>query len=191
MISVYLIIAIVCAILLMIMAFMGGFGGDAEIGGHDVDVGGHDMDMGHYDAGHGDYSGSSLSPLSIPVLLVFFTTFGSVGAILEATGLNWLVVPAVAAVCGVAMAGLLYVVVLKALVKSQGSTDTTPSELVGLDGLVTIAIKEGEPGQVVVSTEKRGRTTVKATAKGPIDSNVAVKVIGIAGDAVIVQKKEG
>ena len=79
----------------------------------------------------------------------------------------------------------------------EGPTIGLMGELDALAGLSQKAvphkepIKEGEPGQVVVSTEKRGRTTVKATAKVPIDSNTSVKVIGISGDVVMVEKKEG
>ena len=188
MISVYLIIAIVCAILLIIMAALGGFGGDADIGGHDVDVGGHGVDL----DGHGDYSGSSLSPLSIPVLLTFGATFGAVGAILEELKYDSLLTPVIAVMVGVLVAGGMYAIVYFMIFKSQASTHTSLSEMIGLDGLVTVAIKDKEPGQVVVNTEKRGRIPATATAKEEIESNTPVKVIGITGDALIVERvKEG
>jgi hypothetical protein len=183
-ISIYLIIAIVCAILLIVMAALGGFGG-----AHDMDMGGHDMDMGHYDAGHGDYSGSHLSPLSIPVLLAFGTTFGAVGAIMEDLGQDSLITIVVAIVFGVVMAGGMYALVYYMIFKSQATTQMKIDDMVGLSGLLTVGIKGGEPGQVVLNTEKRGRVPVPATAKADIESNSTVKVIGISGNAVIVEKE--
>ena len=196
--GIYLIIAIVCALLLIVMAALGGFGGghdvstghDVGIGHHDIHIGhGHDGDMGHYNAGHGDYSGSSLSPLSIPILLVFGTSFGAIGALLDGS-VDWWIVPVVAALVAVAIAGSVYFLVLNTLVKTQGSTHITLQDFVGLDGLVIIGIKAGAPGQVAVNTVKRGRVPVPAVAKEDIDTNSSVKVIGIAGDAVMVEKKK-
>jgi membrane-bound ClpP family serine protease len=185
---IYLVVAIVCAILLIIMAALGGFGGDASVGGHDIDVGGHGIDLN----GHGDYSGSSLSPLSIPVLLTFGATFGAVGAILEQLKYDELLTPVIAVIMGILVAGGMYALVYYMIFKSQASTQTNLGEMVGLDGLVTVAIKDKEPGQVVVNTEKRGRIPVAATAKEEIAANTPVKVIGIAGDALIVERaKEG
>lgn len=185
MISVYLVIAIVCVILLVVMASLGGFGLD-----HDAGVGGHDMDMGHYDAGHGDYTGSHLSPLSLPILLAFGATFGAVGAILTEVLFDeiWTVVAAV--IIGIIVAGGMYGLVYVFLVKSQASTHISVNEFVGLEGLLTVAIRNKEPGQVVVNTEKRGRVPIPATANEDIESNTPVKVIGIAGDAVMVEKKK-
>jgi membrane-bound ClpP family serine protease len=103
-----------------------------------------------------------------------------------------LLTPLVAVIVGVLVAGGMYALVYYMIFKSQASTQTNLDEMVGLDGLVTVAIKDKEPGQVVVNTEKRGRIPVAATAKGEIESNTPVKVIGIAGDALIVERvKEG
>ena len=192
MISVYLVIAIVCAILLIIMAFMGGFGGDADIGGHDVDVGGHDVDMGHYDAGHGDYSGSYLSPMSIPIILVFGTTFGAIGAIFEGLDYNYMIIPLIAGIAGLAVAGTMYFMVSKYLISTQSSSHLVPNDYLGLTGMTSIPIRKGEPGQIVLNTEKRGRVPLSATAHEEIEDNVSVKVIAIAGNSVVVEKvKEG
>ena len=191
MISVYLIIAIVCAILLIIMAFMGGFGGDADFGGHDIDIGGHDVDVGGHDidAGHGDFSGSHLSPLSIPIILIFGTTFGAIGAIFEGLDYNYLVIPLLAGIAGLAVAATMYFMVSKYLVSTQSSSHLTLDDFLGLSGMTTIPIRKGEPGQVVIVTEKRGRVPVSATASEDIDGNVSVKVKGIAGNSVIVEKE--
>ena len=202
MMTVYLAVAIVCAILLIVMAAMGGFGGahDMDMGGHDMDFGGHDMDagghgmgghdtdMGHYNAGHGDYSGSHLSPLSIPVLLAFGTAFGAVGAILTDLEVESIAALVGSIVSGVVMAGGMYAIVYFMIFKSQASTLTSLNDMVGLTGLLTVGIKNKEQGQVVVNTEKRGRVPVSASATEDIESNTTVKVIGVAGDAVMVER---
>jgi len=185
-------------VLLIVMAALGGFGGahDIDMGGHDVDIGGHDVDMGHdadmghYDAGHGDYSGAHLSPLSVPILLAFGATFGAMGAILDEVIANDYLVMGIAVLVGVIVAGGMYWLVYALIVKSQASTHVSMKDYVGLDGLLTVAIRNKEPGEVVVNTEKRGRVPVPATASHDIEANSPVKVIGIAGDAVIVEKKK-
>jgi len=85
MISVYLIIAIVCAVLLAVTVALGGLIDHVDFGGHDFDIGGHDVDMGGVDAGgdYGEFHGPGISPLSLPIMLAFGTTFGCVGALLE------------------------------------------------------------------------------------------------------------
>jgi membrane protein implicated in regulation of membrane protease activity len=183
--TIYLLIAIVCAVLLVVMAALGGFGAS-----YDVDMG-PDADIGHYDAGHGDYSGSHLSPLSIPILLAFGATFGAMGAILEGLVSNEYMVFGVAILVGVLVAGGMYWLVYALILKSQASTHTSMKDFVGLEGLLTIAIKSKEPGQVVINTENRGRVPVAATSNQDIEANTQVKVIGITGDAVMVEKKEG
>jgi hypothetical protein len=202
MMVIYVLIAIVCVVLLLVMAASGGFahdidmGHDIDIGGHDVDFGGHDVggghdaDLGHYDAGHGDFSGSHLSPLSVPILLAFGATFGAMGAILDEVITNDYIVFCIAIMVGIVVAGGMYGLVYALLVKSQASTHTSMKDFVGLDGLLTVGIRNRESGEVVVNTEKRGRVPVPATATHDIGANTAVKVIGIAGDAVIVEKKE-
>lgn len=203
--TIYLLIAIVCVVLLVVMAALGGFAGghDVDFGGHDVDfgghagdigghghIGGHDADMGHYDAGHGDYSGAHLSPLSVPILLAFGATFGAMGAIMDELITNDYAVLGIAVIVGIIVAGGMYGLVYTLLVKSQASTHISMKDYVGLDGLLTVGIRNKEPGEVVVNTEKRGRVPVPATASHDIEANSQVKVIGIAGDAVIVEKKK-
>jgi hypothetical protein len=59
---------------------------------------------------------------------------------------------------------------------------------VGLSGVVTIKITMKEPGQVMVSTEARGRVTAPAIAKAEIPTNSQIKVIEVIGNSVMVEK---
>lgn len=181
MISIYLLIALVCAILLLIMAAMGDFGGDADF---DFDVDG-DID---FDVGHGDFGGAGISPLSVPILLVFGTCFGSVGSILEALGWNANLVPVVAVGVSLAVTVATFIVMVRVFVKTQGSTAVGLSDLVGLEGLTLIGVTRAGPGQVVVATEERGRVVAPAVARYDIPTNSQIKVIGVVGDSVMIER---
>lgn len=184
----YLVIAIICAVILVAMAALGDFDTDADFDtdvDFDVDADA-DVDIGHFDSGHGDFTGSGISPLSIPILLIFGTGFGAAGTILEALEYEPLVVPIIAGVVSAAVAGIMYVVMVRVFVRTQGSTAVGLQDLVGHEGLLTIRVDEGDPGQVVVVTEKRGRVTAPAVAAESIPTNTQVKVTGVVGDSVKV-----
>jgi hypothetical protein len=112
-ISIYLIIAIICLVFLIVSVALGGFGDDFDMGGHDVDVGG-DFDVGGadadaaFDAGHGDFSGAGISPLSLPIIMAFGTTFGGVGALLEQANFGMFMTPIIAIFVSIIMAAALY-----------------------------------------------------------------------------------
>jgi membrane-bound ClpP family serine protease len=183
MLSVYLIVGIVCAILLLVMAALGDFDTDADVGADvDFDV---DADAG---VGHGDFGGAGISPLSIPILLVFGTCFGSLGAILDALEWHYLVVPAVAVGFSAIVTVITFVIMVKIFVATQGSTAVGLNDLVGLEGLVSIRIGKDEPGQVMVVTEQRGRITSSAIAEHDIPTNSQIKVIRVVGNSVMVEK---
>jgi len=177
--TIYLIIAIVCGLLLIVMAALGGLG-DSGLdtgGGPDVDI------------GHGDFSGAGISPLSIPILLIFGTMFGCVGGILEAIPWNEpILTPTVALIVSAIVTAVTYVIMVKVFVNSQGSTAVGLADLVGLSGIASIRITQKEPGQIVVSTEARGRVTASAIAKEEIPTNAQIKVIQVVGDSVMVEK---
>ena len=86
MFEIYLIICLAGLILLLIFAALGGFGAAAEGGDLDldVDVDAGDVDIGDADIGEADVDAgmdASLSPLSLPLILLFLTSFGAIGAI--------------------------------------------------------------------------------------------------------------
>ena len=186
-ISVYLIIALVCGLLLIIMAAMGGIG-DTDVdfdAGLDVDL---DIDA-DVDVGHGDFGGTGISPLSIPVLLIFGTMFGCTGAILEAIGeMGELWIPLVSLIVATIITAITFVIMVKIFVNSQGSTAVGLSDLVELEALVTIRITKEDPGQIVATTDQRGRVTASAVAYEDIATNSQVKITGVVGNSVRVEK---
>jgi len=190
MISIYLIIAIVCAILLVISVALGGLADhDFDMGGHDIDLGGADADVGGPDMGYGDFQGAGISPLSLPIVLAFGTTFGSVGALLEQAEYNPYFVPLLAVIASAAVAGIMYFAISKMFVKTQASSNVNPRLLIGRDATVTVAIQKGKVGQVLVVTEERGRTLVPAIADEMIPTDTAVLISEIVGGSAKVRRK--
>lgn len=195
-ISIYLIIALICAILLIVTVALGGLTGDVDVGGGDFDVAGPDfdvagpdIDVGGADIGYGDFTGPGISPLSLPVVLAFGTTFGGIGAVLEQIGMDVFIIPVIAIFVSIAVAGGMYMLVVKVFVKTQTSSMVDMQALIGEDGTVTVAIKPGMTGQVLVVTEARGRTLLAAVADEGIPTDTTVRVTGIVGNGVRVERK--
>lgn len=198
MISIYLIIAIVCAVLLIISVALGGFADDVDMGGHDIDVGGPDLDVGgpdldlggpDVDVGYGDFSGAGISPLSLPVILAFGSSFGGIGALLEVSGFDPYMTPLIAIFVSIIIAAALYMGLVWMFVKTQASSTVSMRGLIGQQGTISVAIKSGKVGQIVVVTEERGRTLVPAVAEEPIPVDAIVEIIGIVGNGVRVERR--
>ncbi|HYU07352.1 MAG TPA: hypothetical protein VEM77_09270 [Thermoplasmata archaeon] len=154
-------------ILVLILGDIGGLDFDHDIG-LDVDTG--------------------LSPLSLPIVAAFGTAFGGFGTILEELGFGSIVTPVLAAVFAILVAGGMYVVMLNLFVKSQAETRVDLATLVGYKGQVMIPIKPGQPGQIVVVTQARGRTLLQAISDDIIGTDEHVVVDSIVGNSVKVHR---
>ena len=190
MISIYLIIAIVCGVLLGITAAFADFGGDMDV---DVDAS-VDVDIDasvEADVGYGDFHGPGITPLSIPVILVFGTLFGASGTIFEAMNYNVYVVPMLAVIIAVVITAIIYVLLVKVFVKTQATSTVILPELIGKEGETTMPIKTSAPGQIMVVTEARGRTLLTAVSDIDIPTNTIVEITGIEGNGVRVRMKKG
>jgi len=140
---------------LLIVAFAGQIGGDAEaeldtdfeadfdadLDG-DVDAGGHDVDHSH-DAGH---EFSIFTPLVIASLL---TGVGGSGLFATLTlNLPWFLHILVASLGGWAVAYMIWALFAKVLYPMQGSSEVRVGELWGTVGELTTSIPEGRVGEV-------------------------------------------
>jgi membrane protein implicated in regulation of membrane protease activity len=179
-VSLYLMIAVLCGILMIAMFLLGDFTGDMDV---DVDMGGH-AELGFGDADVG------LSPLSLPIMLMFGTSFGAFGYIFESLEFNPYVVPVIAIGISAVIAAVMYVMVLKIFVQTQTSSDIRLHNLVGEDAIVSIPIKEGSIGQIIVTTEERGRTILSAVSDEEIPNDTIVTITKVMGDGVFVNKKK-
>jgi hypothetical protein len=202
MISFYLIICLIGLILLIIFAMMGGFTGDFDVDSGDVDV-----DIGHIDVGHADVGdvdadvdvdvdhdvdsgghGGGPSPLSLPILLVFVTSFGAIGMILEVFELLWLYIPIISAIVSIAVAGFMFVVMVKIFSATQSTSVVPLHKLVGMRAMVSVAIRKHSEGQIVVVRPERGRMLIGAIADENISVDSVVQIIEVVGNVVRVKK---
>jgi membrane protein implicated in regulation of membrane protease activity len=167
--TVYLGIAAVgFAVLLVSYAF----GGHGELSDHDV--------------GHGD----GPSPLSLKIIAIFAGIFGVVGAIVRAYGgeHHW-------AILGGTGSGIVAAIpaywLVRALDRSQSTTEYSEGSLVGREGTVVVAIPNGGLGQVQVA---HGLETVTRPARSsdgkPLAAGAVVKVERRAGAALVVGAAE-
>jgi membrane-bound ClpP family serine protease len=147
------------------------------------DIGGVDFD---HDVGTDVDTG--LSPLSLPIVGVFGTSFGGFGTLFESLAFQSVLVPILATVFALLTAGGMYVVMLNVFVKTQAETRVDLETLTGFKGQVLVPIRPGQPGQIVVVTEARGRTLLQAIADETIGTDEHVIVDAAVGNSVKVHK---
>jgi membrane-bound ClpP family serine protease len=177
-INIYVLIALICGLLLIGMFFFGDIGGDMDV----------DVDMGHVELGYGDFD-AGLSPLSLPIILMFGTSFGALGYIFEQFIDNQYIVPLLSILISAVIAAIMYLLVLNIFVKTQTSSDIRLQDLIGKDAMVSIPIKKGAIGQIIVTTEERGRTILSAVSDEEIQTDSIVEITKIMGDGVFVKKE--
>ncbi len=148
------------------------------------DIGGVDFD---HDVGVGDLDGG-LSPLSLPILTSFGAAFGGFGTIFEILQYGPVLTPILAAACAGLVGAGMYVLMLNVFVKTQAETKVDLAALVGYKGQVLVPIRPGQPGQVVVVTEARGRTLLQAISDQDITTDEHVVVDSVVGNSVKVHK---
>ena len=185
-ISIYLLICLICGILLIVMG-MFGFG---DFGDFDFDAGDLDIDTGDFDLGHGDVSGG-LSPLSLPIMLSFGTSFGAFGVIFSSMDFDPLVVPVLAIIVSIGISALMFFVMLKVFVQTQVDTTVDLKKLVGQEAHVTVAIKPPAIGQIMITTKERGRTLITAKAEDDIPSGTTVIIEKMVGSTAYVKQEKG
>ena len=185
-VSIYLLIAVICVILLAFFAMMGGIADfDTDI---DIDVDGG-IDVGE---GFGDFGGAGVSPLSLPVILMWGTTFGSVGGILESMGgIDSMVIPAIAAIAGILGAALMFYALVKMSRMAQSDSAVNHKSLIGEDGEVWVPIKPGQGGKIVIDTKERGRSIFTAYADEELATGTPVTIIEAKTSGLKVKKMQG
>jgi membrane protein implicated in regulation of membrane protease activity len=147
--------------------------GDVDVDGGDADVGG----------GHGP------GPFSLPVMMGFLTTFGALGAILTYYDVSQAITPFVSVAAAILVSFLLYAAVAYMFHHFQADSTVSFKELVGSEATVSVSIRGGREGQVVLFTDKRGRTLVPAIADEDIPENTKVTIEEVLGDTVRVSRR--
>lgn len=149
------------------------------------DIGGIDFD---HDIGVGGELGGGVSPLSLPIIASFGAAFGGFGTIFEILQYGPVLTPILAAACAGLVGAGMYVLMLNVFVKTQAETKVDLADLVGFKGQVLVPIRPGQPGQVVIVTEARGRTLLQAISDEEITTDEHVIVDSVVGNSVKVHK---
>jgi membrane protein implicated in regulation of membrane protease activity len=137
------------------------------------------------DALHLDFSIGGVSLM--PPLLAFIAMFG-VGGIFATQVLNMHGGPAAVVGVGFGVAGFAIAFgIFTALRRAEGGRPFSLTDLVGLDGSVSVAIPAGRLGTVYVRAE--GQThELTATASEDLPAGTPVRVTGVAGMGLVVAR---
>ncbi len=180
------------AIIAAIMGHLSHF----DLPGFHLDLpGGHDMHIESpfvHDITHDvDHPEVGLSPLSPITIAVFITTFGGVGLILNnLTPLPLVLNLFLAAVSGVTLSGVIFLLYTRLLVAAQGSSEIQRGELVGRSGEITAPIPAGGIGEVaMVVRGTRVRSPARSADGNPIPRGTLVEVVEETGNVVVVKNR--
>ena len=179
-VSIYLLIMVIFALLLFVVLFLGDFDvGDVDV---DLDVDG-DMDI---DASGG--IGHGPSAFSLPVILSIGTAFGAFGVIFEAYGWDPITIPVIAMILAIGVGVLVFVGIWKMFKATESTTRVNFDDMIGLKAVVSIPIRDGAEGQIVVTPPNRGRMTVAAMADYDIERDEPVRIVELIGDVMKVKR---
>jgi hypothetical protein len=154
----------------------------------------HDSGMGSdIDAAHAD-ADAAFKILTIQGLSAFLTLFGLVGLMLyprfgtDLAGMT-------GAIAGGAIAGFLAMQatarLFAAMLHLQSSGSLSLTDCVGTTGTVYLTIQPGTGGKVQVTVANRLREFEALSARGErLDSGVAIRVVDVAGSALVVERKD-
>jgi membrane protein implicated in regulation of membrane protease activity len=196
-----LIIGLVYAVFATIFGGHGDVG--ADVGGADIGhIGGDFGAHGGLDFAHGEVGGAGdiasdtvaygevgFSPLSPIVIASFLASFGAFGIL----GREWIGLGAPSSAlfavgCGLAVAAVMFTVVVKIFIASQGSSHAMLSDLQGRAAEVITPIPEGGIGEIAyVARGTRYTSSAKSRTGEEIGRGSAVRIVQVAGGVVYVE----
>jgi membrane protein implicated in regulation of membrane protease activity len=157
---------------------------------------GHDHDFDHgmdYDAGHeaGVDSHGVIGIFSMRVIATFIMGFGAAGAVALYYGTGYPIASLIGVAVGMVLAALMYGIMLL-FIEQQASSVTATDGLVGCTGTVTVPIDKDGMGEVGVSVGGEYHTfTARAHDGGPLGKGSAVRITGMTGSILTVDKAQG
>jgi len=140
----------------------------------------------HADA-HADVEAGHFGFLSTRMVAVFFTAFGTVGAICRWYDQSTLASSVWGAVTAVPLSAV-YVLAMKALRSQQASSLIEDEELVGLIGRVTVPIAASALGEVSCTCKSQTtRRMARSHEPQTIPEGAMVRVVEVQGDVIVVE----
>ena len=160
-----------------------------DVDGHDVDLGdvdGHDVDLSDIDSA--DHDVTHMNPVSLPNILIFMTSFGTIGTLLTSIGMNDRVIPFISAGVSIVIAAGVFLVMERVFAATESTSLVQMHKLIGLEAKVSVPIKKGREGQVEVIRPEGGMMLMGALADENIPINTIVVIKAIKGDVAKVRK---
>jgi membrane protein implicated in regulation of membrane protease activity len=158
--------------------------GDVDIPGANIDIGGPDLQV------HGiDAPDVTVSPLSPITIASFITTFGGIGVLsTQFFSVDPRLSLVFATIGGLIISGLMFAFYSQVLIRSQGSSEVSRSELIGLEAEVTVPIGESAAGQISYET-KAGRMTsiARSVDSQEIGRGRFVRIVRFIGSQALVR----
>lgn len=184
MMTLYLVAAMVGLGLIIFTALAGGH--DAHMD-HDLSV---DHDVGGDHEVHWDHGG--LAPfISLRFWTYFAATFGLTGAVLSLTNASNPQQILIASLVGGFAVGLMVHFAMRALRRSESSSAANVDDLIGKEGKLLVAIRDGQPGKVRLDV-KGDLIDMLALPQSGVTAEVGetVYVLAIENDRAIVARRE-
>jgi membrane protein implicated in regulation of membrane protease activity len=158
--------------------------GDVDISGAGIHIGGADVPAGGLDA-----PDVGLSPVSPITIATFITVFGGLGVLtLQFLDIDprWSLL--IATVGALACSALMFLFYSQVMIRAQATSQVQRSELVGMEGEVTVPIGATGPGQVSYVTKSGRMSSMARSLDGqPIPRGQFVKIVRVVGPQVLVQ----
>ncbi len=143
--------------------------------------------MGHDFEAHPELEVGGVGFVSIRAMAIFLMTFGTVGALCHWFGMRPLVSSLWGILAGVLMYAL-YLLAMQLIRSQQASSLIEDRELIGLTGMVTVAIPANGLGEVTCRLKSQTtRRLARAARREPIREGVLVKISEQQGDVFLVE----
>lgn len=152
---------------------------------------GHDHDVDHADTDHG-VDGHDLEPtisfFSMKVIGTLTMGFGAAGAIARQYGADYLVSSLIGLGSGIALSGVMYLV-LSIIYKQQSTSLVQTSSAMGQTGIVQTGISGGKLGEVSLNVGGQYMTYLAKSSSGQeIPKGATVRVVGLIGSQLVVEE---
>ena len=152
---------------------------------------GHDHDTGHADVSH-DVDGHDLEPtisfFSVKVLGTLTMGFGAAGAIARQYGADYLVSSLIGLGSGVALSGVMYLI-LTLIYRQQSTSLVETASAIGQTGIVKTGIGADKMGEVSLNVGGQYMTYLAKSSGGrEIPKGRTVKVVGLVGSQLVVEE---
>jgi|CXWL01.1.fsa_nt_gi membrane protein implicated in regulation of membrane protease activity len=182
MLSIYIAAAAIGGILALVGAFAGDHGHEHQFGGDGHEIG-HDHDSGHADVW--------IPFFSVRFWTYFAMAFGLSGVLLSTVAKQVEPLVAILSSATALLLGLAVSYTIRALSRTEHTSTVTEKDLVGTEGQVMVAIRDGQLGRIRITVKGEILDLLASCAEPKsIEAGEFVVVVDLDGDRVRVVSRE-